>query len=104
MALSDSEMAAWRRHPDTFFGQVGQRSTKTEDPLGLYDFILNSYRETPKERLLEFMATAHDVHELRNLEQPQLASIYAERCVNSIIAQRSQSAAASSDAPETQTT
>ncbi len=91
--LSDSEMAAWRKHPDTFFGQVGQRSTKTEDPLGLYDFILNSYRQTPKERLLEFMATAHDVDELRNLEQPQLASIYAERCVNSTIAQQSQFAA-----------
>ena len=33
--LSDVEMAAWRKHPDTFFGEVGQRSTKAEDPLDL---------------------------------------------------------------------
>ena len=92
--LSDVEMAAWRKHPDTFFGEVGQRSTKAEDPLDLYDFINNSYRQTPKERLLEFMADAHDVEELRKLEQPQLASLYAERCVCLIVAQQSQSAAA----------
>ena len=93
--LSDVEMAAWRQHPDTFFGEVGQRSTKAKDPLDLYDFFHNSYRQTPKELLLELMAGAHDVEELRRLEQPQLASIYAERCVCSIVAQQSQSAAAS---------
>ena len=87
-------MAAWRKHPDTFFGEVGQRSTKAKDPLDLYDFFHNSYRQTPKERLLEFMADSHDVGELRKLGQQQLASIYAERCVCSIVARQSQSAAA----------
>ena len=91
--LSDVEITAWRKHPDTFFGEVGQRSTKAKDPLDLYDFFHNSYRQTPKERLLEFMADARDVEELRMLGQPQLASIYAERCVYSIVARQSQSAA-----------
>lgn len=102
--LSDVEMAAWRKHPDTFFGEVGQRSTKAEDPLDLYDLCHNSYRQTPKERLLEFMADAPDVEELRKLEQPQLASIYAERCVCSIVAQQSQSSAASPVNTESGTT
>lgn len=92
--LSDVEMVAWQKHPDTFFGEVGQRSTKAEDPLELYDFIHNSYRQTPKERLLEFMADAHDFEELRKLEQPQLATIYAERCVRSVVARQSQSTVA----------
>ena len=87
--MSDEEMAAWRKHPDTFFGEVGQRSTQAEDPLDLYDFFHNSYRETPKSRLLELMASASDIEDLRTLEQPQLAAIYAERCVNSILAQQS---------------
>lgn len=91
--LSDLEMAAWRKHPDTFFGEVGQRSTKANDPIELYDFFHNSYRHTPKERLLEFMADALDIQGLKKLEQPHLASIYAERCVCSIVAQESQSAA-----------
>ncbi len=80
--LSDLEMAAWRRHPDTFFGEVGQRKTKVDTPLELYDFFLKSYRNTPKERLLEFMVGASDYNELAKLDQAKLASIYAERCVN----------------------
>lgn len=86
--LSDAEMAAWRKHPDTFFGEVGQRSTKAKDPLDLYEFIHNSYRQTPRERLLELMVEAPDIEHLRRLDQPTLASIYAERCVNSIIARQ----------------
>lgn len=86
--LSDTEVAAWRKHPDTFFGEVGQRSTKTNDPLELYDFIHNAYRQTPRERLLELMAEALDIDALRQFDQPTLASIYAERCVNSIMADK----------------
>jgi hypothetical protein len=77
--LSDDEMAAWRRHPDTFFGEVGQRNTKLKDPLDLYDFFLEAYRQTPRERLLELLAGAPDMEKLRELDQPGLASIYAER-------------------------
>jgi hypothetical protein len=89
-SLSQEEMAAWHRHPDTFFGVVGQRTTKARDPLELYDFILSGYKNTPKERLLEFMAGAPDITELRKLDQPVLASIYAERCVNGLMRGASQ--------------
>jgi len=81
--LSDAEMDAWRRHPDTFFGNVGQRSTKANDLLELYDFFLNAYKVTPKDRLLEFMAGASDIAELSQLDQASLVSIYAERCAYS---------------------
>lgn len=86
--LSDLEMAAWRRHPDTFFGEVGQRTTKANTPLELYDFFFKSYRDTPKERLLEFMAGASDFTELAKLDQAKLASIFAERCVNGALASK----------------
>lgn len=84
--LSDAEMAAWQRHSDTFFGEIGQRTTKADGPVELYDFFLNGYRQTPRERLLELLAGASDIAELSKLDQPALASIYAERCVNSIMA------------------
>jgi len=80
--LSDVEMAAWRKHPDTFFGEVGQRTSTANTPLELYDFFLNSYRQTPRERLLELMAAAPDIGKISKLDQPTLASIFAERCVN----------------------
>jgi hypothetical protein len=78
--LTTEEMTAWRKHPDTFFGQLQQRHNKIETPLQLYDFFLAGYRATPKERLLEIMAPAADIEELRKLDQSKLASIYSERC------------------------
>jgi SEC-C motif len=86
--LSDTEMAAWSRHPDTFFGELGQRTTKADGPLELYDFFHNTYQQTPRERLLELMAEMPGITDLRQLDQPALASIYAERCVNVAIAER----------------
>lgn len=94
--LSNDEMTAWRKHPDTFFGEVGQRSTKAQDPIALYDLIYNCYQQTPKSRLLEFMAAASDIENLRTLDQSQLAAIYAERCACSILASQSRSTVAPS--------
>jgi hypothetical protein len=86
--LSDNELEAWRRHPDTFFGEAVQHATEARTPLELYDFIHNSYRHTSTERLLELMAESPDIDNLRKLDQPALASIYAERCVNSLYLSR----------------
>ena len=86
MPLSDAELAAWRRYPDTFFGVVGQRSTHANSALEVYDFFHESFRRESRERLLEVMANAPDFEELRNLDQPQLASIHAERMTSAALA------------------
>ena len=80
--LTDAEMAAYRRHPDTFFGVVQPVSKQISDPLDLFDFFYTSYKETPRERLLEFLATAADIDDLRNLSQPELVKTLAERYVH----------------------
>jgi hypothetical protein len=77
--LSDDEIAAWRRHPDTFFGVPGQRPEPLKGPLEMYDFLLSSMRFTPREKLLEAMKDAPDFDLLKALDQPTLASIRAER-------------------------
>ena len=82
MPLSDGEMWGWRQHPDTFFGVAGQRITKTDSPLEFYDAIHEWFKRETRERLLEVMADAPDREELARLDQPQLASIYAERMTN----------------------
>jgi hypothetical protein len=87
--LADAEIAAYRRHPDTFFGVVQPVSKQISGPLDLFDFFYTSYRETPRERLLEFLATAPDVEELEKLSQPELAKTLAERYVYGTL-QRSQ--------------
>jgi hypothetical protein len=90
--LGDAEFAAWSRHPDTFFGSVGPRDMKAESPLDLYDFFHNSYKDTPREKLLEFMSGAPDAAALSALDQPALAKLYAERCTSHILAQSAASA------------
>jgi SEC-C motif len=91
--LSDEELAAWRRHPNTFFGVVGQRKASANSLLEIYDFFHESFKQETKERLLEVMKTAPDLERLAKLDQPALASIHAERMA---IAAFSMSAKASS--------
>ena len=72
-------MAAWRQHPDTFFGVVGQRSTRADTPLEFYDLFFEAFKGMSKEQLLDAMATAPDIEQLAAFDQPRLASIYTER-------------------------
>lgn len=77
--LSDDELSAWRRHPDTFFGVVGQRHKPLNTALEIYDFFHGSCRTTTKEKLLDAMANSPDFAHLATLDQATLASIRAER-------------------------
>jgi hypothetical protein len=77
--LSDAEIAAYRSHPDTFFGRIMQVPKKTEDPMDLYTFFLDSFKKTPRERLLELMGEASDIEELKKLSEDELRYTYAER-------------------------
>lgn len=86
MPLTDEDLAAWRRHPDTFFGILGQRHTRVDSPLDMYDFFHASFKQCSKEKLLEAMAGAHDFEQLAKLDQSQLASIHAERMTNAALA------------------
>jgi hypothetical protein len=77
--LTEAELAAYRRHPDTFFGVELKVSKSLKSPLDMFDFFMEGYRETPRERLLEFMANSPDIEHLRTLERNELIEIYAER-------------------------
>jgi hypothetical protein len=79
MPLSDHELSAWRQHPETFFGVVGQPHKPLTHALDMYDFFHGSCRSTPKDKLLEALASAPDFAHLATLDQPTLASIHAER-------------------------
>lgn len=75
--LSDVELAAYKKHPRTFFGDL-QPKTKIDDPLEFYDWLYNCYRNTPKEKLLEFMSHYPNIAELKKLSQEELAKLYCQ--------------------------
>lgn len=76
--LTDAELAAYKAHPETFFGRVVSVGGNIGDPLDLYEFFLNGYKETPRETLLEFMKNAPDIDELKKLPDDELRYRYAE--------------------------
>jgi hypothetical protein len=76
--LTDVEMQAWKHHPETFFG-VYKKRHQANSALELYDFFLEGFQETPVAAILERLATAPDIEELKRLPVEQLRSIYAER-------------------------
>lgn len=85
--LSQNGFAAWKRYPETFFGDVRQRQGQIDDPMEFFDRMLAVYSQTPKEKLLEFMAPESGPvrEELLALDQPELAKLYAENITNSIL-------------------
>ena len=82
--MSDSELQAYKQYSDTFFGVLTSAPQALKSPLELYDFLFAAYKQTPKERLLEFMAGASDLEHLKTLSQKELASIYCERYVRAM--------------------
>lgn len=86
-SLSDQEFAAWRRYPETFFGDMRQGHSEVEDPIELFDRILAVYSQTPKENLLVFMAPegGKNREALSTLDQPDLAERFAEGITSAIL-------------------
>jgi SEC-C motif len=79
MPLTDDELADWRRHPDTFFGEVGQRKHGINTPLEMFDFLMGSFSKSTREKLLELLSAAPDFDRLAGMSQLELARIYCER-------------------------
>jgi len=77
--LSEAEIAAYKAHPETFFGRIASVSKNTDDPMDLYEFFINGYKNTPREKLIEFMNNSPDIEELKKLPDDELLYAYAER-------------------------
>jgi hypothetical protein len=87
--MSEVEFAVYKRHPDTFFGDIRRVSREARDPLELYDFFYETYKESPREKLLEFMNNASGLGDLSSFSQSELAKIYCEGLVCQVMLKNS---------------
>lgn len=87
--VSDGEVAAYKKSPDTFFGvyRPERRRRELKTVVDAFDFCYESYQHTPKERLLEFMANCPDIDRLKELSQEELAVTYCEGMAHSMMRQ-----------------
>lgn len=87
MDLTDAELEAHKQHPSTFFGVVdrnaGRKPLRTA--LDCFNFLWESARHTPKERLLDHMKAASDIDELAALSQSDLATHYCVRMAEAMM-------------------
>lgn len=83
--LTDGELKAYKKHPETFFGEH-QPKPESNDPVDLFEWLLNSYRQNTKAKLLVLMNGAPDIEHLNTFEQQELVEIFCERAVLQILA------------------
>ena len=85
--ITDAELDDYRRFPDTCFGAYRPQGRRAESPIELFDFMHETYKNSPKEKLLEFLKGTADFDQLALLSQNELSEIYCERLVYSVMAQ-----------------
>lgn len=83
--LTDAELAAYRQHPETFFGVYLQVGKNTQDPLALFEFFYENYKNTPRERMLEFLKTTLDLDDLASLSDEDLLLVFCDRHVGAVL-------------------
>lgn len=76
--LTDGELRAYARYPDTFFGVFNKQGGKVETVVEMYDFLFQSYGKSSREKLLEFLKDYPDQASIQSMTQPQLARFYCE--------------------------
>ncbi len=84
--VTEEEIEAYKKYPDTFFGVPRQQGRKVNDPVELYDFFYDSYKATPRERILEFVKNRPDFSALQKLSDEELLISYCEGLVYSAMA------------------
>ena len=94
MPITQTDLDLYRESPETFFGTYNPKG-QLKEPVELYEWLLSVYQETPRDRLLEFMAGRGDMERYRNLPQLELAKIYAEGIASAIAAKSQGHTAAS---------
>lgn len=74
--ISDTELAIYKRSPETFFGVVKHIGATLNEPMDYYDFLYEAYSKTSREKLIEFVSNWPNFEFLSTLDQKQLAQHY----------------------------
>lgn len=85
LPLTENELSAYRAHPDTFFGIYRKVNHGINTPLDAYDFFHSAYKETSKEKLLEFMKKSSQYETLMGKSQKELAQLYSIRMAEHLL-------------------
>jgi len=84
--MTDAEIAAYRSHPETYFGVHREVGGSLKTPLEMFEWLHKNYSQTPRVRLLEFLRSAPDFETLSKLPDDELLLLYCERMTGGLMA------------------
>ena len=80
--ISEDELAAYRRSPETFFGEICPVSKPAKTIEELCDFFYENHRKLSKNELLTALRGHPHFERLKTAEQKELAALWAEVCAS----------------------
>ena len=84
--MSDDELDAYKRHPEAYFGEINRDGGQIEDPYDLFEWLLDCYGDTPRERLLELAKDHPSFDHLKHLSDIEIRLALCEGWVISAMA------------------
>lgn len=76
--LSSVELEAYQKYGNAYFGELKEQGVKAEDEFQLFEFFVDNYKDTPKDRLLEIAKDHPHIEKLRQLDQEDLVFAICE--------------------------
>ncbi len=84
--MTPDELADYAKYPDTYFGVYQRQTRRAETAMEMFDFFVDGYQDTPKERLIELLPNYPDQEGLYAMSQKDLVELLAEGYTMSIFA------------------
>jgi hypothetical protein len=88
--ITDDALSDYKAHPDAYFGVYQQAPKKIKDPFDLFEWMIQSYKDTPMDKLLELCRDVQDFMILKELPREELVLELCERWTISAVASSSQ--------------
>ena len=77
--MSEEELETYGAHPDAYFGVLQSVTKKVDNVYELFESMVDCYKNTPRERLLEFCREHSDTEKLKELDHLDLVLEVCER-------------------------
>jgi hypothetical protein len=84
--MTPEELADYAKYPETYFGVYERQTRRVETAMEMFDFFVDGFRNTPKERIVELLPNYSDQDGLNAMTQKELVELLAERYTMSTIA------------------
>ena len=84
--MSEAAFADYKAHSDAYFGKIQPVSRNISNPLELFEWFMEAYNKTPRDKILEQLSKAPDFNAsaFEGLSDDELRSQYCELLVASV--------------------